>query len=203
MRLDADTVSAIQLAVRLVNSTRHPKSPATAEQPRAVCAEANLMRGRDADVAEELMEVQAILPQIEQLLTSDELDIVNLINGILRDNGQPLQLVGRGEGEWVIQPEVRGRTLAAHILMASAMAMIEVVKCGELSRIGVCSAYGCDALTFDWSKNKSRRFCSATCSTREAVAAYRSRRRRPNVAHTELDLRPHPVPSSRPNPHED
>lgn len=200
MRLDADTVSAIQLAVRLVNSTRHRKSPA--EQLWAVCA-ASLRRDRDADVAGELMEVEKILPQLEQLLTSDVLDIVDLINGILRDNGEPLQLVGQGEGEWSIQPEVRGRTLAAHILMASAMAMIEVVKSGELARIGICSAYGCDALTFDWSKNKSRRFCSDTCSTREAVAAYRSRRCRPNVAHTELDLRPSTAPSTRPNPHED
>lgn len=175
MSLDADTVSAIQLAVRLVNSAKDPHSLATVEQLRAVCAESGLLRGRDAKVAEELLAVQAIRPHLEQLLTSDELDIVDLINAILRDNGEPLQLVPRGESEWLLQPVVRGRTIAAHILVTSAMAMIEVVRCSELTRIGACSAYGCDALTFDLSKNRSRRFCSATCSNRQAVAAYRSR----------------------------
>ena len=55
------------------------------------------------------------------------------------------------------------------------MAMIDVIRGDELSRLGVCADVDCEGLVLDLSRNRSRRFCSTTCSNRAAVAAYRAR----------------------------
>jgi len=57
------------------------------------------------------------------------------------------------------------------------MAMVDVIRAGELSRLSVCADDGCDGLVLDLSRNRSRRFCSTTCANRNAVAAYRARGR--------------------------
>jgi predicted RNA-binding Zn ribbon-like protein len=46
-----------------------------------------------------------------------------------------------------------------------------------LDRFGTCASSTCDDVYVDTSRNRSRRHCSDTCSTRENVAAYRRRQR--------------------------
>jgi predicted RNA-binding Zn ribbon-like protein len=41
----------------------------------------------------------------------------------------------------------------------------------------VCADERCDGLVLDLSRNRSRRYCSTVCANRNAVAAYRARRR--------------------------
>ena len=57
------------------------------------------------------------------------------------------------------------------------MAMIDVIRADEMSRLDVCADPDCDGLVLDLSRNRSRRFCSTTCANRAAVAAYRARQR--------------------------
>jgi predicted RNA-binding Zn ribbon-like protein len=59
----------------------------------------------------------------------------------------------------------------------AAMAMIDVIRADEMSRLGVCADDDCEGIVLDLSRNRSRRFCSTTCGNRAAVAAYRARRR--------------------------
>ena len=68
------------------------------------------------------------------------------------------------------------RPLATRIAVETAMAMIDVIRADELSRLAVCADAKCKGLVLDLSRNRSRRFCSTTCSNRAAVAAYRARR---------------------------
>ena len=56
------------------------------------------------------------------------------------------------------------------------MAMVDVVRQDEVSRLGICADGDCEALVLDLSRNRSRRFCSTACGNRNAVAAYRARR---------------------------
>ena len=56
------------------------------------------------------------------------------------------------------------------------MAMVDVIRADELSRLGVCADATCDGIVLDLSRNRSRRYCSAACGNRLAVAAYRARR---------------------------
>ena len=55
--------------------------------------------------------------------------------------------------------------------------MIDVIRADETSRFGRCAAEDCDGVVIDLSRNRSRKYCSTACTNREAVAAYRARRR--------------------------
>ena len=58
------------------------------------------------------------------------------------------------------------------------MAMIDVIRADEMSRLAVCADDDCEGVVLDLSRNRSRRFCSTTCGNRNAVAAYRARQAR-------------------------
>jgi predicted RNA-binding Zn ribbon-like protein len=58
----------------------------------------------------------------------------------------------------------------------AAMALVDVVRSGELSRLRICAFPGCGNVLVDLSKNRSKRFCDAGCGNRAAVSAYRARR---------------------------
>lgn len=57
----------------------------------------------------------------------------------------------------------------------TAMGLASVLVESGVDRFGVCDSSTCEDVYVDTSRNRSRRHCSNTCSTREAVAAYRKR----------------------------
>jgi len=57
------------------------------------------------------------------------------------------------------------------------MAFVDVVRQKQLRRVRLCGAKDCDDVLVDLSKNRSRLYCSATCSSRVNVAAFRARQR--------------------------
>jgi len=61
----------------------------------------------------------------------------------------------------------------------AAMAMVDVVRTDELSRMRICDMPDCDDVLVDLTRNRSKRYCDLSCSNRAAVSAYRSRRGRP------------------------
>ena len=67
--------------------------------------------------------------------------------------------------------------LDQRITVETAMAMIDVIRADEMSRLGVCAQDDCDGVVLDLSRNRSKIFCDTNCSNRAAVAAYRARRR--------------------------
>jgi len=62
------------------------------------------------------------------------------------------------------------------LALETAMALIDVIRAHEGSRITVCADADCEAVALDLSRNRSKRYCSTTCANRNAVAAYRARR---------------------------
>jgi predicted RNA-binding Zn ribbon-like protein len=70
----------------------------------------------------------------------------------------------------------RDAPLATRIAVEAAMAMADLVRTGELSRLRICEYPDCDNVVVDLSRNRSRRFCEAGCGNRAAVTAYRARR---------------------------
>jgi predicted RNA-binding Zn ribbon-like protein len=64
------------------------------------------------------------------------------------------------------------------VAVEAAMAMVDVIRADELSRLSVCADQRCEGLVLDLSRNRSRRYCSTVCANRNAVAAYRARGRR-------------------------
>ncbi|HET6549666.1 MAG TPA: CGNR zinc finger domain-containing protein, partial [Solirubrobacter sp.] len=68
--------------------------------------------------------------------------------------------------------------LYRRVAVEVAMAMIDLIRTDELSRLAVCIDDRCEGLVLDLSRNRSRRYCSTACANRNAVAAYRARRTR-------------------------
>lgn len=128
----------------------------------------------DGDLAE-VEEVRAVVPRLRDLLTARRDDAVTIVNDLLRD-AQALPQLRRHDGlDWhlhAIDPE---RPLAERIVVETAMAMIDVIRADEMSRLAICADHTCAGVVLDLSRNRSKRFCSVTCGNRNAVAAYRAR----------------------------
>ena len=98
-----------------------------------------------------------------------------LVNEMLFQ-AKALPQLSRHDGyDWHLHAVAPDRPLADRIIVETAMAMIDVIRADELSRLGICADDDCEGLVLDLSRNRSRRFCSTACGNRNAVAAYRAR----------------------------
>ncbi|MEV7398407.1 CGNR zinc finger domain-containing protein [Aeromicrobium sp. NPDC092404] len=169
-----DTEGALVAAVELVNSAEPPVTM-TAPDELAAFFRRHAYTGRLEGDQSELDAVHRILPRLRTLLTSSRDDAVVQINEILDEARALPQLVRHGDTDWHLHATRDDRPLHERILVETAMAMIDVVRADELSRLDICADGDCEALVLDLSRNRSRRFCSTTCGNRAAVAAYRAR----------------------------
>ena len=181
-----DTELALRATVALVNSACPPDT-LTSVAELAAYIERFQYTGRHDRTRAELEAVRALRPRLRELLTSDRDRAAALVNTLLQEYGSVPQLVRHPSQDWHIHATSASDPLAARIAVESAMAMIDVVRADELSRLGVCADDGCEGLVLDLSRNRSRRYCSTQCANRNAVAAYRARaaeapapRRRPS-----------------------
>jgi len=171
-----DTEAALLAAVALVNSGEEPDTLTTPEE-LADFLDAHDYTGTRLGSAAELSAVRDLRPRLRTLLTSDRDTAVGLVNTLLADEHALPQLVRHSGHDWHIHAVAPDAPLATRIAVETALAMIDVIRADELSRLDVCADPDCDGLVLDLSRNRSRRFCSTACSNRSAVAAYRARKR--------------------------
>lgn len=178
-----DTDVALRTAAALVNTSAGgpPDSGGdtltTAEELRDFYVEWGWTGRRDGDEAE-LDGVRSLRPRLRSvwLAAEDEEAVVAEVNDLLR-TGQALpQLVEHGDYGWHIHATDAEATLAQRMQVEAAMAFVDVIRAGELSRLRVCAADDCDDVLVDLSRNRSKRYCEGGCGNRLAAAAYRSRR---------------------------
>ncbi|GAA1128253.1 CGNR zinc finger domain-containing protein [Nocardioides aquiterrae] len=168
---------SLQSAATLANSALEPDTLETVADLDAFYDEFEYTGRRDGDEAE-LAAVRAIRPRLFELLTADRDDAVALVNAMLADAGAVPQLVRHDVWDWHLHAVGPERDLPTRILVETAMAMIDVIRSDEMSRLGRCADPGCGGIVLDLSRNRSKRFCSTACGNRNAVAAYRARQRR-------------------------
>ncbi len=127
----------------------------------------------DAD----LHEVRAIRSRLRSVFGSaGAAEAAERLNGILDDvAATPRVSTHGGRPHLHFEPADAGVAgwLGAVTAMGLTVALIE----GGIERMGICESSTCDDVFVDTSRNRSRRHCSDTCTTRENVAAYRRRRR--------------------------
>lgn len=124
----------------------------------------------------ELREVRALRHELLELWTEPDDDrVVDRVNGLLREAGALPQLVRHDDWDWHLHATAPEAPLATRMAVEAAMAFVDLVRAGELSRRQACDAEDCDGVFVDLSRNRSRRYCSVTCGNRRAVAAYRAR----------------------------
>jgi predicted RNA-binding Zn ribbon-like protein len=129
---------------------------------------------RDRD-AKELASVRALRAELRRYWELDEVGVVEHINTTLRDGGALPQLVKHDGWDYHLHATPPDAPLATRMAVEGAMAMLDVVRTKELSRLRRCELPGCTAVHVDLTKNRSRRFCDDLCGNRAAVAAYRAR----------------------------
>ena len=171
-----DTEIALQAAVTLANSALDPDTLTTVAELDAFW-DAYDYTGRHDHTRAELDAVRALRPRLRDLLTADRDQAVEQVNAMLSEAGAVPRLVRHDRHDWHIHATEPDEPLDQRILVETAMAMIDVIRSDELSRLAVCADETCDGLVLDLSRNRSRRFCSTTCGNRNAVAAYRARQR--------------------------
>jgi predicted RNA-binding Zn ribbon-like protein len=172
-----DTEASLRAAVALVNTAAEPDTLTTREELVEFLDEHEFTGTRRGDDAE-LASVRELRSRLREILTSDRDVAAGLVNELLVEEQALPQLVRHGGHDWHIHAVVPDAPLATRIAVETAMAMIDVIRANETSRLDVCADPTCDGLVLDLSRNRSRRFCSTTCSNRVAVAAYRARQRR-------------------------
>lgn len=133
--------------------------------------------GERAGNAAELVAVRDLRPRLRQLWGLAEPDLVPELNRILAEAGAMPQLVDHDELGWHIHAVPQDAPLATRMIVEAAMALIDVVRSAELSRLKTCDGDDCDDVVVDLSRNRSRRFCESGCGNRENVRAYRDRQR--------------------------
>lgn len=169
-----DTEVSLLAAVTLVNSDDVPDELDSVEELDAFYERFEFTGRRDRDPAE-LAAVRRLRPHLRELITSDRERAVEIVNVMLAEARALPRLVRHDRFDWHLHAVAQDAPLATRITVETAMAMIDVIRADEMSRLGLCADDDCTGVVLDLSRNRSRRFCSAACGNRNAVAAYRAR----------------------------
>ena len=170
-----DTEVSLKAAVALVNTAGTPDSLTSLADLEEWYTEFGYTGQRRGDVGE-LDEVRALRPMLRDLMTADRDRAATLVNELLAGGGALPQLVRHAPYDWHLHAVSADASLATRVTVETAMAMVDVVRNDEMSRLAACADDSCVGVVLDLSRNRSRRFCSIRCSNRASVAAYRSRR---------------------------
>jgi predicted RNA-binding Zn ribbon-like protein len=170
-----DTEASLRAAVALVNSGEEPDTLTEIEHLDAWYDEHAFTGRRDGDEAE-LQALRALRPVLRELLTAERDHAAELVNALLAEADALPQLRRHDGLDWHIHAVPSDAPLDRRVAVEVAMAMIDMIRADELSRLSICADARCEGLVLDLSRNRSRRFCSTTCANRNAVAAYRARR---------------------------
>lgn len=171
-----DTETALATTAALVNtSAEEPDGLADVAALDAFIEAWGFTGPRRGD-EEELAEVRALRPRLRRLWELDEDGVAEEVNRMLREAGALPQLVKHDGWGYHLHATAPDAPLVDRMAVEAAMALLDVVRQGELGRLRTCDADDCDDVHVDLSRNRSRRFCSTTCANRVHVAAFRARR---------------------------
>jgi len=170
-----DTEIALAAAAALVNTGRggNEQLPDVAALDRFVTHWG--WTGQRTHDHAELDAVRKLRPRLERLWTMSKDDAADLVNTLLREADALPQLVKHDDWDYHLHATPSDAPLADRMAVEAAMAFTDVIRTDQLDRLRLCAAEDCDDVHVDLSKNRSRRFCSTSCSNRTNVAAYRTR----------------------------
>jgi predicted RNA-binding Zn ribbon-like protein len=177
----------VQVAVDLVNTLNAVSGEDELNSPADA---ADFIRSRDTEwckpgwkaTQSDLDQVIALRSQLRMVFDAqDEPEAADIINTVLSEADAVPRLSLHGDGphlHFESDDDSPARWLGAVTAMGLTVALIE----GGFERFGTCSSSTCDDVFVDGSRNRSRRHCSDTCTTRDNVAAHRARQREATIA---------------------
>jgi predicted RNA-binding Zn ribbon-like protein len=178
MKLDHDTLNAVQVAVALVNS--HDPVAAVDElvSPedlgRIVRAGAYVKPQPITDAV--LADVRPLRQRLRSVFGMDEADAVDALDDLVAESGAMPRLVRHDGSGWHFHFTAPETSWADALAADLAMGLLFVIRDFGFARLGECAAETCGKVFVDLSRNASKRYCDPkTCGNRAAVAAYRAR----------------------------
>lgn len=125
----------------------------------------------------ELRAVRHLRTRLHQLWTADEESLASGANQLLRNARAFPQVVRHDGWNWHLHCTSAAAPLEDRMATEAAMAFADVLRGGELDRLGTCAANDCGAVLLDMTRNRSKRYCdTGNCANREHVRSYRSRK---------------------------
>lgn len=170
-----DTERALAGVAALVNTAGPPDTLRDPVDLDAFADEWRWTGHRSRDRAE-LIAVQALRPRLRQLWDADADAAAAVVNAMLVAGHALPQLVRHDDWGYHLHATPDDAPLADRMAVEAAMSMVDVIRQGELDRLGTCAADDCDNVLVDLSKNRSKRFCGTACANRVNVANFRARR---------------------------
>jgi len=172
------TTQPVELAVALVNTKGITEDDLTETEQLKAFMEGyrHLWQGvakppRNQDLAP----VRELRGSLREVITSENQDeAAKRINELLDEYGAAPRL-STHSGLPHLHFEPLDSSIVSWLGATTAMGLASVIVEHGVDRFGMCDSATCDDVYIDTSRNRSRRHCSNTCSTREAVAAYRKR----------------------------
>lgn len=126
----------------------------------------------------DLEQVHALRARLREVFEADEESVIaRLLNDLLAEAGAVPELTSHDGSGWHLHYLPGEPSIARRLMATSAMGLATVICEFGRDRLGVCSADECRDVFVDTSRNRSRRYCNETCSSRMNVAAYRARHR--------------------------
>lgn len=171
-----DTEASLASTVALINTAHEPQGLTSTEELDAFVREWEWTGSRTHDEAE-LQAVLRLRERLGQLWLAGEEALVEEVNRLLRECRALPQLVRHDQWDWHLHATLPEQPLADRMAVEAAMALVDVIRLGELERLAECAAEDCHNVLVDLSRNRSRRYCAGGCTNRMAAQAYRDRRR--------------------------
>jgi len=163
-------------AVELVNSAQEPDTLTEIAQLDAFF-DRQRYTGLHERTAAELRDVRDVRAPLRRLLTADRDTAVMIVNDMLAEHRAIPRLIRHDELDYHIHATSDDAPLAVRLVVETAVAMIDLIRADELSRLSICADESCEGIVLDLSRNRSRIYCSVACGNRNAAAAYRARKR--------------------------
>lgn len=179
MRFTSDTDLALDFAARFANTNRRGVEQLQTPGDLLHYLDAVTFTGRKDGSVSELQAVRRWRTQLRAIWLLDERELVVAVNGVLASRNATPQLLQHDGYDWHFHATPLDAPLPDRLAVEAAMALADVIRAGEIDRLGACQAQDCDNLLFDFTKNRSRRYCATGgCANRANVAAFRARRGR-------------------------
>lgn len=170
-----DTEIALACIAALVNTLDGDEDHLTDLEALDKLVEDQQWTGSREHSKAELHAVRELRPRLRRIWQVDEDEVVRIVNDLLCQANALPQLVKHDQWDYHLHAVPPNAPLATRMAVEAAMAMADVVRGKELSRLRTCEYPTCDRVLVDLSKNRSKRFCDNVCANRAAVAAYRAR----------------------------
>ena len=136
-----------------------------------------VIQGSDDITEKDVEQIKIVRERLREVFFADEAGAIDRLNTLLRDLGSNPQIVTHDDHPWHLHYSAPDAPIAHRIASGAAMGLATLITEQGIERLGVCTAESCQDVFVDTSRNRSRRYCDSTCSTKVHVAAHRARKK--------------------------